>query len=924
MRYLLILSSLLLASPSHALVRVLMEGVPSTKYVLYVDTINARAYLSTGSYTGGIIDVGLYVTSNTVWSNTATGNKVVVYASGTIVAQDLRGAFTGALNGTASLATALAANPTDCAANEFANAIDAQGNLTCAVPAGSGGESNTYTSSKTFTAAMESAGFTDRGQATVTSTLTVQGNAFSVGGSTFIVLGGSATLAYQMTAAKFSGPLTGNVTGNADTATALAADPVDCTLPNVALGINAAGTAQCSQPSNVTGNSATATALAANGTNAASGFLCLGVDASGNCEAAHVATVGASASTEPVTSGALYTHLNDATAHSAGISGNAATATKATNIAGGGAGQTPYQSAADTTLFLPALGAAGVVSGNGGAPSTYTLTGTVNQVVITRTGAPAALTFSLPQNIDTGASPTFNTVTASLTGHASLDLPLSGGAGSPMTGTLVAPAGVSMSTLTATSSATFKDQGFSIGTSSFVVAGGSATVGYGLTAQTLTTVNSNVTGQQTVVGTSTVLGNAFSVGGSSFVVAGGSATVAYQMTMKKLNITTAPTLCSAGNYPLGIDGNGNAASCTAVAGGSETNTFTSSKTIQGDMLVRYGLTVASVTVIGTTTVQGNAFSVGGATFTVAGGSATVAYGMTMGNLISNPGGKGLLQSSAIGVSIGRNNNPSATSLLNIDSFTDHTYAARYGNTFFNNQGMIHSSGGEFRFGNAAGDEARFKANASKTYASGMGFYSKNTVAVSTAFTFYANETEDPVVTISSRGLITSRVGASTATWSVGYSVFIDTTGPNDTTAAVLKSTYNTTNLADEIVQWFSIPAKALNQVGSGFKLIVTSNNKTADNYKIRFTMCGFTTSLINFATVGAAAYNVELTMMRMAGSKMAYSSFGFDSQNDNPFVTNSAKNGALTCDFDVANNLVISFYGPVGQMGMGYSSLKYQ
>ena len=39
--------------------------------------------------------------------------------------------FVGALTGNASTATALAANPNDCAANTFADAIDANGNLTC-------------------------------------------------------------------------------------------------------------------------------------------------------------------------------------------------------------------------------------------------------------------------------------------------------------------------------------------------------------------------------------------------------------------------------------------------------------------------------------------------------------------------------------------------------------------------------------------------------------------------------------------------------------------------------------------------------------------------------------------------------------------------------------------------------------------------
>jgi len=56
--------------------------------------------------------------------------------------------------------------------------------------------------------------------------------------------------------------ITAALAGNAQTASALAADPTDCTLPNVALGVNASGAAQCSQPSNVTGSSATVTSIA--------------------------------------------------------------------------------------------------------------------------------------------------------------------------------------------------------------------------------------------------------------------------------------------------------------------------------------------------------------------------------------------------------------------------------------------------------------------------------------------------------------------------------------------------------------------------------------------------------------------------------------------------------------------------------------
>ena len=57
-----------------------------------------------------------------------------------------------------------------------------------------------------------------------------------------------------------------------------------------------------------------------------------------------------------------------------------------------------------------------------------TITGTTNQVTVTNgNGVSGNPTLSLPQDIHTGASPTFNTVTASLTGLASLNLPLTGG-----------------------------------------------------------------------------------------------------------------------------------------------------------------------------------------------------------------------------------------------------------------------------------------------------------------------------------------------------------------------------------------------------------------------------------------------------------------------------------------------------------------
>lgn len=69
------------------------------------------------------------------------------------------------------------------------------------------------------------------------------------------------------------------------------------------------------------------------------------------------------------------------------VSGNAATATRATNLAGGAAGSVPYQSAANTTAFLAAGSNGQVLTLAGGIPSWATpTTGTVTSVSQTFTG----------------------------------------------------------------------------------------------------------------------------------------------------------------------------------------------------------------------------------------------------------------------------------------------------------------------------------------------------------------------------------------------------------------------------------------------------------------------------------------------------------------------------------------------------------
>lgn len=138
-------------------------------------------------------------------------------------------------------------------------------------------------------------------QTSSTYTIRLEGQSGSVRASSVTVTYGvvAATGAFSgaVSAGSFSGPLAGNVTGNVTG--------------------NLTG--------NVTGNADTATALAATPTAASSGKLCRGIAASGNCVEANVETAAASASTSPISSGALFTHaaLTGSSAHGA-VSANTA------------------------------------------------------------------------------------------------------------------------------------------------------------------------------------------------------------------------------------------------------------------------------------------------------------------------------------------------------------------------------------------------------------------------------------------------------------------------------------------------------------------------------------------------------------------------------------------------------------------------
>lgn len=71
---------------------------------------------------------------------TSTAIGIIVSASSTFIGTITSGGgFIGNLTGRADTATALASNPTDCSGGQYANAIDASGNLTCAAVVAAGG-----------------------------------------------------------------------------------------------------------------------------------------------------------------------------------------------------------------------------------------------------------------------------------------------------------------------------------------------------------------------------------------------------------------------------------------------------------------------------------------------------------------------------------------------------------------------------------------------------------------------------------------------------------------------------------------------------------------------------------------------------------------------------------------------------------------
>lgn len=162
-------------------------------------------------------------------ASTVVAARTAVNTVSTLVLRDGSGNFaagtiTAALTGNASTASALAANPSDCAADTFATAIAASGNLTCAQVSLTAGVSGILPNANTTAASANTA-------------------------SAIVTRDGSGNFSAGTITATLTGNVTGALTGNASTATALAANPSDCAADTFATAIAASGNLTCAQVS---------------------------------------------------------------------------------------------------------------------------------------------------------------------------------------------------------------------------------------------------------------------------------------------------------------------------------------------------------------------------------------------------------------------------------------------------------------------------------------------------------------------------------------------------------------------------------------------------------------------------------------------------------------------------------------------------
>jgi hypothetical protein len=255
---------------------------------------------------------GILPNANTTATSANTNSAIVARdGSGNFSA----GTITAALTGNASTASALAANPVDCNPGDFAIAIAANGDLTCATPSGSQagiqfreegvalGAAGTVDEIDCVGSSLTCSRSTNKITITVAGGGDVTGPAASVDSEIALFNSTTGKIIKRATqtgiASLASGVLSG-VTTSAGISSALSDETGSGALvfgtsptlvtpalgtPSALVGTNITGTASAL---NIGGNAATATALAANPTDCGASQFAISIDASGNltCAAA--------------------------------------------------------------------------------------------------------------------------------------------------------------------------------------------------------------------------------------------------------------------------------------------------------------------------------------------------------------------------------------------------------------------------------------------------------------------------------------------------------------------------------------------------------------------------------------------------------------------------------------------------------------
>lgn len=412
------------------------------------------------------------------------------------------------------------------------------------------------------------AGDTMTGQLTSLSTITVRGSSFSVGSSSFVVSGGSATVVYLMTARAFSGD--GSALTNLPTST----------NPGISTG------------------AVTTAALTGNGQSSSP----LGVNSS---SVAVYGSDGSLSASGKINSGVGYFLSNSTFAYQDSSTNLLVGVTAGGGFANSGADNTAVGASAGGNIVSGSrntlLGSAAGLSAN-----IHNVSGNDNTAVGYHAGdflGSGGFNTLLGSNADAGITSATHNVCVGYNSCANL----ASGTGNVMIGDQVA-GGVS-------------NESHKL----YIEGDGSAPLIYGDFSARLVGINtsspgttldvagaSTIRGQETVTSTVTVQGSAFSVGTSSFSVSGGSATVAYQLTFGSLNGPISTSNIDLSTVTTRF--NNVAVSTTNLASGSAT-TY---------LLVSGGTLTGQVTSQSTITIQGNSFSVGGSTFIVGGGSVSIS------------------------------------------------------------------------------------------------------------------------------------------------------------------------------------------------------------------------------------------------------------------------------------------------------------